>query len=84
MFVMLSIVSLTPSIAASAAPPCSTATMGVSLGVRSNRGKFLSRKNLAQVVKATLDLRNMQSVASAGRGRGPLTWLDVLVHLGID
>jgi hypothetical protein len=54
MFVMLSIISLTPSIAASAAPPCSTATMGVSLGVRSDRGKFLSRKNLAQVVVATL------------------------------
>ena len=67
MLVMLSIVSLTPSIAASAVLPCSITTVGVfskfgALGANST----VSRTNVAPSLESHSDSRNMHSGSFAG------------------
>jgi hypothetical protein len=61
---MLSIASLAPSIAASAAPPPLNRDCGSLFEVRSAREKALSRKNIH------FDLRNIHSGSFAGQWRG--------------
>ena len=76
MLVILSAVSLTPSIAALAPPPCLIATIGVSLkfGVL---GESSSRKNRAPSFKGHFDLRNIYSGSFAVREVEEATWRDI-------
>jgi hypothetical protein len=68
--VMLSIVSLTPSIAASAVPPCSIATVGVFSKFGALGGKFYQELIWLQALSHS-DPRNMHSGSFAGRRKGP-------------